>query len=236
MPEPNEWKFKLFSDVGTSEPFVTRITIGLPEILDATFYENRDEISESILGLCMDCLLPAFLSLRELRKIVGNDEIPIVMKTKYCDDMYKSLWTAYKDRMKSTARLMGYDLGFLFQKDLAFEDGCKEFPKAHPEVSHELIIRMKGNRTTWQPDLARFRNEYLEHQKVKREDVAVFYSLEHAELTFRNVWITIEELLVILLATKLSPKMCLREIPEAERNPQVPKRFGFAWTNSPNGP
>jgi hypothetical protein len=234
--EPNTWIVRPFADVGTNEPFVTRITIGLPEVLDATLYEHREEIKEAILGIGMDCLLPAFTSLRELRKIAADIQIPTLTKTKNFDDMCRYLWTAYKDRMKSAAKLMGYDLGFLFQKDSAFDQGCKAFLKANPDVDPELIARMKRNRATWQPDLRKFRNDYLEHQKIRREDVAPFYSLQRAESIFSNVWVAIEEILVILLAAKLPPSFCLRDIPEAERNPHLPTRFGFALAKPPTAP
>jgi hypothetical protein len=35
------------------------------------------------------------------------------------------------------------------------------------------------------------------------------------------------------MAAKLPVGVCLREIPEAERIPGMPKRFGFAWINPP---
>ena len=185
------------------------------------------------MGVMLDCLIAAFMSLRELRKIAADDKAPLLTKNKHCDDMYKSLWAAYKDRMKSTARLMGYELGFLFQKDSLFEDGCKQFANTHPEIHPDLVELMKYNRTTWQSDLARFRNDYLEHHTIQQQDVLNFYSLERAESTFENVWITIEETLAALMTVKLPANVCLREIPEAERIPGMPKRFGFAWINPP---
>jgi hypothetical protein len=83
--------------------------------------------------------------------------------------------------MQSAARIMGYDIGFLFQKDAAFEAGCESFLKANPNVRPALVEVMKHNRATWQTDLGRFRNEYLEHQKMTQEEVAGFYSDELAK-------------------------------------------------------
>jgi hypothetical protein len=225
MTEPNKWTVKRFADVGTAEPFVARLSIGLLDILDATQFPNRDEIKESIIELTLESIMPAFLSLRELRKIVDDDKVPILTKQKNYEDMYKSLWTAYKDRMKITVNLMGYELGFLFQKDSLFDDGCGQFEKSHPEVSEELIIRMRRNRAEWHLALRRFRNDYLEHKKIKREDVEEFYSLAHAERTFYRVWVAIEETLAILLVTQLSVNFCYTDIPETERDPQLPLRF-----------
>jgi hypothetical protein len=130
--------------------------------------------------------------------------------------------------MQSTVKLMGYDIGFLFQKDLAFERGCVEFPKGNPIVDPELIRLMKIYRSGWQPGLVRFRNDYLEHQTIPREAVAEFYSLDHAELMFEKVWIAIEEILAVLMAAKLPAGFTLRELSEDERIQEMPKRFGFA--------
>jgi hypothetical protein len=47
------------------------------------------------------------------------------------------------------------------------------------------------------------------------------------------VWLSIEEILAMLLAAGLPPDVGLREIPEAERNPALPVRFGFAWLGQP---
>ncbi len=232
MTALNQFKVSLLSDVGSSQPFLAR-SLGLTDILDATSYEKRDEIKESIMGLTLDCLIPAFMSLREFRKIAADDKAPLLTKKKHCEDMYKSLWAAYKDRMKNTAGLMGVELGFLFQKDSQFEYGCKQFASAHPEIHSDLIELMKYNRTTWQSELARFRNDYLEHHTIQQQDVLSFYSLERAESTFENVWITIEETLAALMTLKLPANVCLNEIPEAERNPSMPKRFIFAWINPP---
>ena len=225
---PSQWTRVPFADVGTEEPFIARIT-GLLDVLQATSYEKRDEIRDAVMTVLVDCLMPAFVSLRELRAIAGDPTAPILTKTKHFDDMCKSLWSAYKDRTQSAARLMGYEIGFLFQNDAEFEKGCAAFGYANPCVDKELIERMKSNRATWQPDLKRFRNDYLEHQKIPREEMAPFYSLQRAEELFERVWVAAEEILVLLMAARLPTATCLREIQEAERNPNNPKRFGFAW-------
>jgi hypothetical protein len=188
-----------------------------------------------------ECLIPAFVSLRELRAIAGEPKAPLLTKTKHFDDMCKSLWSAYKDRMQSAARLMGYDIGFLFQNKAAFEKGCAAFVDANPHVDKELVERMRFNRATWQPDLKRFRNDYFEHQKISQQEMAPFYSLRRAEELFERVWAAAEEILVLLMAARLPAAACLREIPVNERDPGNPKRFGFAWRpghapNAPQGP
>src|SRR5258706_8696492 len=128
MTSPHLWKPIYFADVGTEEPFVTRISLGLTEVLGAARFddENKREIKATVLGVCTDCLMPAFLSLRELRNTASNPQVPVLTKIKHFDDLCKWLWSAYKDRMQNAARLMDYDIGFLFQNDSLFEKGCEE--------------------------------------------------------------------------------------------------------------
>jgi len=230
---PSQFHVLPYANVGAGEPFVARVMIGLLEILGAAPYREveKGKIRDSITGLGTECLIPAFISLRELRQTANRPDVPVLNKTKNFDDVYKYLWTAYKDRTQTTARLMGYDIGFLFQKDSKFEEGCAAFPKANPDVSSELIRVMKIYRSTWQPELLRFRNDYLEHQTISREAVAEFYSLEKAERMFASVWIAIEEILVLLIAAKLSLGITIRELSKSEQVTGIPKRFGFAWEN-----
>lgn len=233
LTEPRNWKVHRFADVGSSEPFMARIAIGLPEILGVTSFRNRDEIQEVIVDLAFQCLTPAFMSLRELRKIASDDKIPLLQKTKHFDDMCKTLWSAYKDRMQTAAKLMGFDVGFLFQSNAIFNQGCARFLQANPVIGPHLIALMKYNRDTWQTGLMVFRNDYLEHQKLKSTEVQAYYSLERAETLFENVWIGIEEILVYLMSTALPKMVGLREIPESERSPDLPKRFGWSYSDQP---
>jgi hypothetical protein len=224
---PTQFKASLYADVGAGEPFVARIT-GLLDILGATLCADRDAIKEAVMAMLFDCLVPAFMSLRDLRKVANDPAAPVISKVKAFDDMCKSLWTAYKDRMQTAASLIGYDIGFLFEDDSKFQKGCIKFATRYPEVDGTLIQRMKDNRATWQPDLERFRNCYLEHKKIPLQEMAPFYSLQRGEELFAGVWVAAEEILAILLAAKLPEAACLREIPEAERDPGNPTRFGFA--------
>jgi len=62
----------------------------LPEVLNATLYPKRKEINSAILAIVMDCLMPAFMSLRELRTIAGDHNVGVLNKVKRFDDICKS--------------------------------------------------------------------------------------------------------------------------------------------------
>lgn len=80
------------------------------------------------------------------------------------------------------------------------------------------------------------RNDHLEHRKPLPENfVGAFYTLEQAELIFANAWQAMEGISAVLLQTMLPAGVFLREIPEDERDPTIPKRFGFAIAEPPTG-
>jgi hypothetical protein len=84
-------------------------------------------------------------------------------------------------------------------------------------------------RESWQDKFASFRNDHLEHRRpLPPAFIAAFYSLDQAELAFANTWGAMEDIATRLLATKLPSALVLREIPADERDPTMPKRFGFA--------
>ena len=153
--EPSEWRVEKYADFGGAEPFTGRLIVGLKEILEGTSLPSRNEIWEEMGGITVDCLLPAFSSLRELQAAVGDPRATVLSKTKAFDDLCKYLWAAYKDRMQTTARLMGYDIGFLFDKPAKFNVGREKFQADHPMIKPVLMTRMEFNRSTWQPGLAR---------------------------------------------------------------------------------
>lgn len=229
--EPNEWIVEKFADIGADEPFVGRLITGLDEILGGTTFLDNDKkmIREEMLGLSVDCLMPAFLSLRELRRIARDRAAPVLSKAKNFDDMCRSLWAAYKDRMQKTTSLMGYDIGFLFQNDANFKRGCQKFRNDHPNVKPELIARMEINRSSWQPAFARYRNTYLEHKTMGYREAASYPSLDRAEVLFNSVWVSIEEILVLLMDAHLPDGFGLRELTEEERKQYRPMARRFGW-------
>jgi hypothetical protein len=123
---------------------------------------------------------------------------------------------------------LGYDIGFLWGNEATFETGATAFAAAHPEVDPGLIEMMRNDRREWQNDLALFRNEHLEHQRpVDHELLVRFYRPDSAATAFDNVWQAIEDITVQLLVPCLPVGVELVEIPDDERDPVVPRRFGF---------
>jgi len=220
------WKLDLLSDVGTSEPFVARIGLGLFDILDVTNFKERKKINDTIFEILLEGLIPAFISLRELRK---GESVPIITINKNYYNLYNHLWVAYKDRMQRVVKLLGFDVGFLFQKESQFKQGCENFLKQHPNVNQAFTKMLADQRKSWQNILSIIRNHYLEHKILDIKQVERFFTIENAEVLFCNCWQAIEMILVILLRTgmPLDKGIDIADIPEKERDPSCPKRFRF---------
>ena len=224
-------KIEKIANVGTNEPFVARIVFGLSDVLDATTYKDKDSIKQAINGMFKECLLQAYSHLQDLRDIEdGKRERLIVDLDKAYLGFYDRLWAAYSDRMPKVAKELGYeDIGFIFTKDESFEAKAKEFFDKHPEVRSELLEYLRKNRECWQRAVVRFRNDYAQHNKLFDEDVKELFTLKTAETCFRNCWTAIEMILAELISTKLHGGVWIEEIPEAERDPAMPKRFRIMY-------
>lgn len=237
------FRVALMSDVGAGEPFVSRIALGLSDVLNAMFVQNNEDeskaqvVKEELQNLVLECLIPAFLSLRELRQSVGK-EVPILTRLKHFNDMYRTLWTAYKDRMQTIVKMLGFNIGFLFENDQKFDKGCAQFLADNPRIHPEFHDTLKWDRDTWQNRLSKLRNDLLEHKTLKPEDFPEFYNLQSAEVAFDNVWFAIEDILATLAASRFSKQFCLIEIPNS-RNHTALKRFAFGFAEEiqlPNNP
>src|SRR5262249_28000974 len=214
------FRVTLMSDVGSGEPFVSRIALELSDVLNAMFVQNNeDEVrakqaKEELQNLVLECLIPAFLSLRELRQSVGK-QVPILTALKHFNDMYRTLWTAYKDRMQTIVKMLGFNIGFLFENDQKFEKGCAQFLADNPRIHPKFHDMLKRDRDSWQNRMSKLRNDVLEHKTRKPEDFPEFYTLQGAEVAFDNVWLAIEDILAELAASRFSNQFCLIEIPNS---------------------
>lgn len=179
--------------------------------------QKANAAKEELQNLVLECLIPAFLSLRELRQSVGK-EVPILTKLKHFNDMYRTLWTAYKDRMQTIVKMLGFNIGFLFENDQKFEKGCAQFLADNPRIHPEFHDMLKWDKDSWQNRMSKLRNDLLEHKTLKPEDFPEFYTLQSAEVAFDNVWMAIEDILATLASSRFSQQFCLTEIPNTRNH------------------
>lgn len=224
----SDFKVEHLANFGTGEPWVTRLMVDLPAIVDVTTVENRDQTKEAF-AATFRALVDAYNDLRELRRIEADVNVPVSEREVAYSAFYVHLWRAFKDRFQREVPVaLGYEIGFLWRSDKDFEAGAVRFLDDCPEIDPQLVAMMRDDRRTWANKLALFRNEGLEHKsELDPAFVASFYTLAAAELAFENVWRAIEDISVMLLVPHLAPGITLVEIPEAECDPAMPRRYGF---------
>jgi hypothetical protein len=218
----------LFANVGASEEFIEQLSCELPELLGASSIhgENRKKVEEAIMVLLTEGLMPAFENLKKIRLSINETPSELERRQNY-ESFARELWHAYADLMPRTAKLLGFELRFLFKDDKKFENGVKEFEQKHPELSGKFCNAMREQRLRWHNELGDFRNDCLEHRKDDISKYDKFYESTYAELLFHNVWRVIADILPTLIAMHFSPGVNIEEIPAGERDCNRPRRFRY---------
>lgn len=220
-----QFHVRKFADFGTSEEFVLPV-LDLIEILKGTtiFDPQRDEVSGTIVAIGSEGLPAAFLELRKIRLSVGQD-LPMLDQFQMYEDFYGKLWRAYKEYMQRAVKAMGFDIGFLFQKDAQFEKGLEAFRENNPTAPSALEQYLREVRRLWHTELADFRNTIVQHPGADRAQFQKFYNPQFAEELFREVWHTIVDILGMLLEFRLHPGVYLEWQSWNDPGPRWPKRF-----------
>lgn len=226
--EPNEWKVTHFAGFGTSEEFVETFTGEILELVDASliFGAEREAIKNAIMILVTEGLMPAFEHLRKIRLSIANP-VPEMNRRQLYEDFARVLWHAYKDLFPKAVLLLGFDIGFLFQKQADFEKGLAKFVSSHPSLILDVPELLRRQRTNWQQALSSFRNDFLEHRKADIADFADFYQPKTAEMLFGHAWRTMAELFPPFIEAHFAPTCSIMEIPMNERDPKRLRRWRF---------
>jgi len=226
--EPRDWPKVHFANVGTSEEFIEQFSGEFLELLDATaiYGAERDAIKNAIMTILVEGLMPAFEHLRKIRQLVSAP-IPELNRRQLYEDFARVLWHAYKDLMPKAALLLGFDVGFQFQKEANFEKGIAEFNGKYPSLIMDIPGVLRRQRGNWQQGLSEFRNEFLEHRSQDIAAFEIYYRPETAERLFDHVWRTMADLFPVFIEARYQPTWSIKEIPPAERHPKRRRRFQF---------
>jgi hypothetical protein len=172
--------------------------------------QDRQELTDAIIVMVLDGLLPAFDELRSIR-LFKDRPLPILNRKKHYENLARVLWHGYKDLWPKVAGLLGYNIGFVFQREVNFKQGLEAFvaqnqAKLLLDVG-EFVTRQRIN---WQQDMATFRNDFLEHRNAPvAATVDRFYDPKWAESMFNAVWRTIAELLSTFLESRFMPNVSI---------------------------
>jgi hypothetical protein len=203
--EPRDWDKAQFSSTPADSPFMDFFFDELQNLVNTStiFDQDRQELLDAIMIMATEGFLPAYEDLRAIRAYKGH-HIPVLNRKKHYEDFARSLWHGYKDLMPKVVGLLGYDTGFVFQRDGKFKAGLEAFvADNHGDLLLNVAEFLPRQRNGWQEELKTFRNGYLEHRDA---DVAAqverFYEPVWAEKVFLHAWRTAAELIVFLLETR----------------------------------
>jgi hypothetical protein len=224
MSHPRDWKVAPFASVGTDEPFVKEM-LEVLDILNGTVIEGqqREKVKTAITTIMMDGLIPAVMELRVIRA-PETINLPLAERFQPYEDFARKLWKAYKDLTQRAAAEMGFEIGFLYQKDTKFEEGLKKFRAEWPGLPAEFENWTRQTRKEWQNEFSKFRNGFVEHREGERMDFRMFYDNAFVEQLFESAWGMIVNLLVILMSLKLPPRVHIALNDEKIHGPW-PNRF-----------
>lgn len=234
MNMSGEFKVKLFSDIGMEVTFMSRLMHFQGYIIDGLFgLKNRDEVKNSIMHVIFYGLEPAYRNLREAKKKWEDESIPEREKIQHIEGVYSYLVIAFKVRFQETAKLMGYDIGFLFQNENNFDKGLSLFSEKHPNFHSAFIESLKSERKSWLNITIEVRNILINHgagkDPKKIKDLECALTLESAEIIFENCWRCIEDILAIFADDILDPRLGIQilNLKEYTEDKNVSERFGY---------
>lgn len=218
---PPGFTLKLASNFGTEEPFVSRVWIQTKEILKFIDLPNNDEIDFRC-DRIIEQLEIACIHLRRIEDQRNFLRLPTFDQQAEYVAFYNSVWWAYKDRFQLFIKELGYDIGFIFQDDKKFEKGAVKFVKEHPNAA-EFVDVARTDRKLWQNMLATHRNAL--HSGDRRNEKHDPDNPADARMIFNNVWQAIEEGFAYLGEKVMDDAWTLIEVPEDQRDEDVPVRF-----------
>lgn len=236
---PFQPELKKIADFGTSEPWVARTEMTMLDFFPFLKVGDGDNPvpafeakKEAATGLAMSIaeeLGQAFIDLRRLRESKGS--LPTELETaKAYRDLYGHLWVAYKSRFQELMKLLGYDIGFIFDKDAKFDQLAVAFMAAHPGATPHLIERIKEDKNTWQKALYTYRNDGEHNIKEPTFNGHPMHSLENAEVIFSNTWHAIEDVFVHCMEEEFGKQLTIFEIPKEDRDQGIPKKYKVGLT------
>jgi len=204
----------------------------LPDILNGTTIEKKDDAKHAMLVVAKEGLMPAFEHLKRIRASV-TEQMPQLNRMQLYEDFSRVLWHAYKDLMPKAALSFGVNVGFMFQNNEDFEKGLERFKQDNPKIPPGFGEHLRHQRATWQSALAEFRNQFLEHRQEEQTKFRAFYQPQASEALFDSVWRTIVDTLVMAMSLKVYPGFQLAEYPADQRTEANPRRFCYVRVDKP---
>lgn len=244
-----------FAGEGTSSPFYGRLMLGILKVRDTSLVESERQPFDKL----FDSTFSALVAVRDAAKVVSetwemhHDKVASgeivalqgrqVHVTATVDkDLKKETETlvtgavrTLKSCMQALTKQMGADIGFLFKKEDAFNNGMRQLALTDPILAAYIAETRK-----WSEPLILLRNTEIEHGLGA--DFRVSYDVEgkvaarepqvggeplseFAARVFDRLSCFVEEVTVHLLQKKLPAGIGLTEVVVGSRTSSAPERF-----------
>jgi hypothetical protein len=251
-----DWTIQKVADEGSSSPFMARLMIGVLRLRDNVFdATNRDDFDKPY-DFVLKSLFSARDAMRQMTTVwkeherkVAAGEIARVERTSIHVDVsvdrelgqeaeafINAAARAVKKGMQDVATVFGVNIGFLFQKQAAFDAGIASLHASDPALAEYLRLA----RTVWSEMLQDARNA-VEHEgwtlprviytrtadriMATEPEIRGMNATEFAAFVFDRLACFVEDVTAHLLKQKLPTLMGLAELTLTERPEGMPERF-----------
>ena len=252
-PNQGQLVVQKFADEGTSSPFMARIFYGQMKMAEALGAEREPFLKAH------RTLMTTLMEIRDAAKDVAKtwtdharkiEEGSIVERQgvniritenvdrqlgRLVSEFLTGATRSFKERMQQTARILGLEIGFLYQKQSAFERGLVDLEKTDRALADYLREARK-----WGDSLVTTRNN-LDHGDWALQAAAVADATGCVAVTEPAIdgtpvtkWVAdmtdrilcfVEDVIVHGIQQRLAHGITLAEIPAAQRAPDMPLQF-----------
>lgn len=260
-PEEANWVVQKIADEGSQSPFMARLMMGTLRLRAAAFPEpSISDSFDKAYEFTMTSLFSASAAMRQLaelwtthsRKVVSGEAARVQGRTIHVDEsidkelgqqadaFLNAATRALKKGMQEVAAVLQVNIGFLFQKQAAFEAGIAALEKFDRPLADYL-----RQARTWSERLVDARNA-VEHDgwtlpriAYTRTDggvtatepaIAGQPASTFAASIFDRLACFVEEVTAHCLKRQLPAGITVTELPRASRPAEMPERFRLTLT------
>ncbi|MDE1146941.1 MAG: hypothetical protein PW843_10005 [Azospirillaceae bacterium] len=259
--KPNEGKFVVqkLADEGTGTPFMARVFYGLMKMADTLDAEREPFLAAH------HTLLKTLLEIRDMAKDIAKtwkdharkvDEGSIVERVgihiritenvdrqlgRLTNEFLSGATRSFKERMQATARSLGLDIGFLYQKQSPFERGLAALELTDPALAAYLReARRWGDILVNTRNLLDHGNWALHSTTITDVGGKIFATEPTIDGIPVTEWVAdktdrvlcfVEDVVAHGIQRRMRPAITLAEVPLAQRSAEMPLRFQNTLTS-----
>jgi hypothetical protein len=255
-PDQTKLVIQKMAEEGSSSPFMARLYLGNLRLRDAVFPDHsKREKFDKPYHLLMETLLNTRSASKEVTQLLDEhfnklskgeigqlrgstihiDESIDKELRKYFETFLNTGVRVLKNGMQRVTTVLQANIGFLFKKQGAFENGLKALEKSDPYLAAYLRETRK-----WSERLIQSRNA-IEHEEwvlpnikymelsgsifAEEPKVADQRVSDFVKLIMDRLCCFVEEVTVHCLQARMPKGISVMEIPVSQRNQDVPHRF-----------